>query len=170
MVGLGTETHRDAPRFHGDAGIGPDSCAVRPCPSASKFTKCWKEKEVDCLPKDTGMFMVHGIFTCFRFVDSITINHRHFNQINHRDHFGISIKSNQSNQSQAGRHSISVETCAVLLVILPRQHIGSLPVRTELRAPSSAELQTWRRHSALVKSGWTQHPLLKPRRSLKSWW
>lgn len=24
----------------------------RPCPSASKTTKCWKEKEVDCLPKE----------------------------------------------------------------------------------------------------------------------
>lgn len=24
----------------------------RPCPSASKSTKCWKEKEVDCLPKE----------------------------------------------------------------------------------------------------------------------
>ena len=35
--------------------------SVRPCPSASKSTKCWKEKEVDCLPKDTGMLWnAHG--------------------------------------------------------------------------------------------------------------
>ena len=135
----GRPGHRDAPRFHRDSTETQRdrSCAVRPCPSASKTTKCWKEKEVDCLPKDTGMFMVHGIFTCFRFVNSITINHRHFNQ----------IKSIKSITCRAPQHlwwnlrSSSCDSAAAAHRLASGTH----------RAPSSAELQTWRRHSALVK-------------------